>query len=225
MCGRYTLHSRDGVKLPGLRTLDIGFAARYNIAPTQNVLAIADFGEGLEGRLLSWGLIPSWSTDGKGFINARAETLEERPSFSESFRSRRCLIPADGFFEWRRSGREKRPFYIHSRTDAPWMFAGIWDTWRNFNKLIVSCAIITTPANELVAELHNRMPAILPAELHAAWLDPATDRVELLRMLTPFPSSLMKIYPVSRNVNSVDNDTVDLITHVEVEVGQTPSLF
>jgi putative SOS response-associated peptidase YedK len=105
------------------------------------------------------------------------------------------------------------------------MFAGIWDTWRNFNKLIVSCAIITTPANELVAELHNRMPAILPAELHAAWLDPATDRVELLRMLTPFPSSLMKIYPVSRNVNSVDNDTVDLITHVEVEVGQTPSLF
>jgi len=100
MCGRFTLHSRDRIRLKGLASLDLPFEARYNIAPSQSVLTIGDFGAGLEGRLLTWGLIPSWSTDGKGFINARAETLEEKPSFSESFRFRRCLIPADGFFEF-----------------------------------------------------------------------------------------------------------------------------
>ncbi len=110
MCGRFTLHSRDRIKLKGLASLDLPFEARYNIAPSQSVLTIGDFGAGPEGRLMTWGLIPSWSTDGKGFINARAETLEEKPSFSESFRLRRCLIPADGFFEWKRTGREKRPF-------------------------------------------------------------------------------------------------------------------
>ena len=99
MCGRFTLHSKDRIKLKGLASLDLPFEARYNIAPSQRVLTIGDFGTGLIARLTTWGLIPSWSTDGKGFINARAETLEEKPSFSESFRLRRCLIPADGFFE------------------------------------------------------------------------------------------------------------------------------
>jgi putative SOS response-associated peptidase YedK len=225
MCGRYVLHSRDKINLPGLRTVEALFEAHYNIAPTQSVLAIANFGTGVEARLITWGLIPSWSTDGKSFINARAETLEQRPSFSESFRLRRCLIPADGFFEWKRSGREKRPFYIQSRNDSLLMFAGLWDAWSNHGKLIVTCAIITTPANELVAELHNRMPAILPPESHEAWLNPATDRADLLRMLMPFPASLMKTYPVSSKVNAPENDTVDLLEHVEVEVGQTLSLF
>src|SRR6185369_15674678 len=153
MCGRFTLHSRDRIRLKGLTTLDLPFQARYNIAPSQSVLTLGDFGRGLEARLLTWGLIPSWSTDGKAFINARAETLEEKPSFSESFRFRRCLIPADGFFEWKRSGREKRPFYFQSRDESLLMFAGIWDAWGNRNRLVVTCAIITTPANELVAEL------------------------------------------------------------------------
>lgn len=226
MCGRYVLHSRDKIKLAGLRSIDEPFEAHYNIAPTQSVLAIANFGAGLEARLITWGLIPSWSTDGKGFINARAETLEERPSFSESFRLRRCLIPADGFFEWKRSGREKRPFYIRGRDDeAPLMFAGVWDAWNNHGRVLVTCAIITTAANELVAELHNRMPAILPPEVYEAWLDPATDRVELLRMLTPFPSAQMKTYPVSSKVNAPENDTADLLERVDVEVGQTLSLF
>ena len=231
MCGRYVLHSRDKIKLPALRTLpepgalELPFEAHYNIAPTQTVLAIANFGVGIEARLITWGLIPSWSSDGKPFINARAETLEQRPSFSESFRLRRCLIPADGFFEWKRSGREKRPFYFQSRDESLLMFAGIWDAWRKRDRLIVTCAIITTPANDLVAELHNRMPAILAPELHDAWLNPATNRVDLLRMLTPFPASRMKTYPVSSKVNSPDNDTVDLLERVDVEVGQTLSLF
>src|SRR5205823_14757048 len=119
MCGRFTLHSRDTIKLKGLTALDLPFEARYNIAPSQEILAIADFGRGIEARMLSWGLIPSWSVDGKGFINARAETLEEKPSFNESFRLRRCLIPADGFYEWKRSGREKTPFCIHSLDESP----------------------------------------------------------------------------------------------------------
>src|SRR3989442_10399937 len=106
MCGRFTLHSRDRIKLKGLASLNLPFEARYNIAPSQSVLTIGDFGAGLEGRLLTWGLISSWSTDGKGFINARAETLEEKPSFSESFRLRRCLIPTDGFFVYVDTSRQ-----------------------------------------------------------------------------------------------------------------------
>lgn len=225
MCGRFTLHSRDRIKLKGLATLDLPFEARYNIAPSQSVLTVGDFGAGLEARLLTWGLIPSWSTDGKGFINARAETLETKPSFSESFRLRRCLIPADGFFEWKRTGREKRPFYFQVDDEMPFAFAGIWDTWRNRGDEVTSCAIITTAANELVGELHDRMPAILLHEYHDAWLDPTTDREVLTRILKSFPSLRMKTYPVSSSVNSPDNDTPDLLVRVDTEVGHTLSLF
>jgi putative SOS response-associated peptidase YedK len=224
MCGRFTLHSWDGTKSSRWRTFDQSYEPRYNIAPTQDVLAIGDFGNGPEVRLLTWGLVPSWSTEGKGFINARAETLEEKPAFSESFRLRRCLIPANGFFEWKRFGREKQPFYFQSRTESVLMFAGIWDTWRTRERFVTACAIITTAANDLVGELHNRMPAILSPELYDAWLDPRTTRVELLKMLAPFPASLMKTYPVSSSVNSTQNDSADLVTRVETEVVQ-PSLF
>src|SRR5205814_2121304 len=141
MCGRFTLHSRDRIRLKGLATLGLPFEARYNIAPSQSVLTIGDFGAGLEGRLMTWGLIPSWSTDGKGFINARAETLQEKPSFSESFRLRRCLIPADGFFEWRNVGRSKQPHYFQMSDESSFAFAGIWDRWRNAESSITSCAI------------------------------------------------------------------------------------
>ena len=225
MCGRFTLHSRDRIKLKGLATLDLPFEPRYNIAPSQSVLSLGDFGSGLEARFLTWGLIPSWSTDGKGFINARAETLEEKPSFSESFRLRRCLIPADGFFEWKRTGREKRPFYFQVDDEMPFAFAGIWDTWNNRGDVVTSCAIITTAANELVGELHDRMPAILLSEFQHAWLDPNTDRSVLTEMLKPFSSLKMKTHPVSNRVNSPDNDTSDLLARVDVEVGQTLSLF
>src|SRR5205085_2141536 len=161
MCGRFTLHSRDRIKLKGLASLDLPFEARYNIAPSQGVLTLGDFGSGLEARLLTWGLIPAWSTDGKGFINARAETLEEKPSFSESFRLRRCLIPADGFYEWERVGRSKRPFYFQLNDESQFAFGGIWDQRRGDKRSIKSCAIITTVANELMGALHDRMPAIL----------------------------------------------------------------
>jgi putative SOS response-associated peptidase YedK len=225
MCGRFTLHSRDRIKLKGFAALDLPFEPRYNIAPSQQILVIADFGKGIEARMLTWGLIPSWSTDGKGFINARAETLEEKPSFSESFRLRRCLIPADGFYEWKHSGREKRPYYIYGRDEEPLVFAGIWDTWRNRSEVIASCAIITTAANELVGEMHDRMPAILPPGVPETWLDRRTSRVKLLEMLRPYPASRMNIYPVGHSVNSPDHDAADLLARVDVKVGSTLSLF
>jgi putative SOS response-associated peptidase YedK len=225
MCGRFTLHSRDRIKLKGLASLDLPFEARYNIAPSQSVLTIGDFGTGLEARLLTWGLIPSWSTDGKGFINARAETLEQKPSFSESFRLRRCLIPADGFFEWKRTGREKRPFYFQVADEMPFAFAGIWDTWSSRGDVVTSCAIITTAANELVDELHDRMPAILRPEYYDVWPNPKTDHAKLKELLTPLPASKMKMHPVSSAVNHPENDNVDLLVRVDAEIGTTPSLF
>ncbi len=211
--------------MKGLSAFNLAFEARYNIAPGQQILAIADFGKGIEARMLTWGLTPSWSTEGKGFINARAETLEEKPSFSESFRWRRCLIPADGFYEWKGTGREKRPYYIQSLDDGPMMFAGIWDTWRRDREVITSCAIITTAANELVSELHDRMPAILPPDVQELWLDKRTNRGELLRILMPYRATRMRTYPVSRSVNSPDYDSADLLTRVDVEKGRTLSLF
>ena len=225
MCGRFTLRSSRRIKLEGARNLDLPLEPRYNIAPSQNVLTIGDFGAHLEARLLTWGLIPSWSTDGKGFINARAETLDEKPSFSESFRLRRCLIPADGFFEWKRTGREKRPFYFQLHDELPFAFAGIWDTWSNRGELVASCAIITTAANELIGELHDRMPVILLPDAYESWLDPKATPVSLRQMLAPIPASKMTSYPVSSAVNHPDNENKRLIVRVDNEVGTIPSLF
>ena len=225
MCGRFTLHSSRRIKLEGGRNLDLPLEPRYNIAPSQNVLTIGEFGAGLEARLLTWGLIPSWSTDGKGFINARAETLEEKPSFSESFRLRRCLIPADGFFEWKRAGREKQPFYFQLHDGLPFAFAGIWDTWSNRGELVTSCAILTTAANELIGELHDRMPVILLPDAYASWLDPKAASASLRQMLTPIPASKMTSYRVSSAVNHPGNESKRLIVRVDNEVGTTPSLF
>src|SRR5688500_9939796 len=225
MCGRYTLRTRDRIELKGSSPLELPFEPRYNIAPGQTVLAIADFGRGAELASFVWGLIPSWRRDGKGFINARCETLEARPSFSESFQQRRCLIPADGFFEWRRLGRSKQPFYLQLKDESPFAFAGIWDEENNGKELVTSCAIITTTANELVGPLHDRMPAILLPESYDVWLDPDTSVSELKKLLSPFPSPRMKSHPVSSAVNYPENDNDQLIKRMDVEVGTTPSLF
>ena len=225
MCGRFTLHSRNRIKLKAAQILDLPFEARYNIAPSQNVTVIADFGKGTECRSMVWGLIPSWSNDGKGFINARAETLEDKPSFADSFRLRRCLILADGFFEWRRSGRSKQPYYIQMKDESSFAFAGVWDSWRNRDLTIVSCAIITTEPNELVAELHDRMPVILQPDEYDVWLNRRTDRVQLRKLLHALPASELKMHSVSTAINHPENDSADLLTHVDVKVGATRSLF
>src|SRR5437660_9689963 len=145
MCGRFTLRSPGRVKFDGERNLSLSLESpRYNIAPSQSVVAVGDFGRGLEIADLTWGLIPSWSAEEKAFINARAETLEDKPSFSDVFRLRRCLIPADGFFEWERVGRSKRPFYFQLNDESQFAFGGIWDQRRSDEQSIKSCAVITT---------------------------------------------------------------------------------
>ncbi len=224
MCGRFTLQSAPRVKLNGVRNSDLPFEARYNIAPTQEVLVIADFGTGLELRKLVWGLIPARSNDGKIFINVRAETIDIKPSFSESFRRRRCLVLADGFFEWKRSGKAKQPHYIQMNDKSPFAFAGIWDSWGT-QKRITSCAIVTTTANEAMAPIHDRMPVILPPENYHLWLNPRTDLATLQKLLVPFPASMMSSHPVSQAVNFTQNDSRDLIKREDCEIGTIPSLF
>lgn len=188
-------------------------------------MAIADFGQGAELSSLIWSLIPSWSNDGKGFINARCETLEAKPSFSESFQRRRCLIPADGFFEWKRSGKAKQPYYFQLNDESPFAFAGVWDRWEKNDVSIISCAIITTAPNELLSPIHDRMRVIMQRRSCDAWLDPRTDPVVLKELLSPFPAFEMKSHPVSSAVNHPQNDSAELIVRVDAERGTTPSLF
>lgn len=225
MCGRFTLRSSRGIKVEGARNLDLPLEPRYNIAPSQNVLVTADLGNGLDLRYLVWGLVSSWSKDGKGFINARSETIEDRPSFSESFQRRRCLIPADGFYEWQRSGKIAQPYFFQMHDESTFAFAGIWDEWQGDGKLIASCAIITTTANELLASIHDRMPVILPPESHGQWLGNDSEPVALRNLLAPFPASEMASHAVSYDVNHPKIDDEYLTRPVEPNIGVTPSLF
>src|SRR5215471_1746180 len=224
MCGRFTVRTARHVKLDGVHNSDLPFEARYNIAPGQEVLVVADLGKGLELIKLVWGLIPAWSTDGKGLINARAETLETKPSFSDSFQKRRCLIPADGFFEWKRTGRATQPYYFQLQDESQFAFAGIWDRWGT-REPVTSCAIITTTANETLQPIHDRMPVILSPESYEVWLSPGTEPDQLRGLLKPFAASDMKMHPVSSRVNHPENDDLDLLARMDVEIGTTPSLF
>jgi putative SOS response-associated peptidase YedK len=203
---------------------DLPFEARYNIAPTQDVYVLADFGNGPELTTLSWGLIPAHSIDGKRFINARGETIESKAVFSESFKRRRCLIFADGFFEWKRSGSSKLPYYFQLSDESQFAFAGIWDSWGTKNR-ITTCAIVTTTANETLKPIHNRMPVILRPESYDHWLSPQTDPASLRSLLAPLPASAMSSHPVSRAVNSVQNDGPELLDRKDHAIGMTLSLF
>jgi putative SOS response-associated peptidase YedK len=226
MCGRFTLKSPgrikfdrvDGSNLPRL-------FHRYNIAPSQNVLVVVQRDGQREAAFLQWGLIPSWSKDCKGFINARSETIGDKPSFSESFQRRRCLIPADGFYEWQRSGRIAQPYFFHMRDESPFAFAGIWDEWQGDEKVIASCAIITTTANELLASIHDRMPVILRSQSYDDWLDGDYEPAKLRSLLAPFPGSEMASHAVSYNVNHPKIDDEYLIKPVVPNIGVTPTLF
>jgi putative SOS response-associated peptidase YedK len=226
MCGRFTLKSPGRLKFDHFNRANLPpLLPRYNIAPSQNVLAIVQRGDEQEAALLQWSLIPSWSKDAKGFINARAETIANKRSFSESFERRRCLIPADGFYEWQRSGKIAQPYYFQMQDEEPFAFAGIWDTWRTEEKSIQSCAIITTTANELLASIHDRMPVILPLESHELWLDDDFNPVKLMNLLAPFPASEMTSHAVSYDVNGTKLDDEHLVQPVEPNIGITLSLF
>jgi putative SOS response-associated peptidase YedK len=223
MCGRFTLRSVDRIRATLGNRLQLDYLVpRYNIAPTQPVLALLNVDQAEE---LTWGLIPNWSNEAKGSINARAETIEQKATFSESFQRRRCLILADGFYEWRRVGKARQAFYFQMADERAFAFAGIWDRWKKGEVRIKSCAIITTTANGLLTPVHDRMPVILREESYDLWLNPQVDSGELKKLLEPYPSDEMKSYPVSSQVNKVEVDNEDLIKRVDVEVGATPSLF
>lgn len=226
MCGRFTLKSPGRTKFDLMNRSHLPpLLPRYNIAPSQSVLAIIQEGETPQATLFQWGLIPSWSKEAKGFINARAETLEDKPSFSESFQRRRCLIAADGFYEWKRSGRWKQPHYFQLKDEGPFAFAGIWDEWRGDKLPINSCAIITTTANDLLTPIHDRMPVILHPTVYDDWLSGDAKLVNLKSLLLPYPASAMKSHPVGNDVNHAKVDHPDLVTRVDEALDPNLSLF
>lgn len=226
MCGRFTLKQPRRINVINFDESDLPtLPPRYNIAPTQDVLAVVQREMNREARMLQWGLIPFWSKEPKGIINARVETIAEKASFNESFQKRRCLIFADGFYEWERNGKISQPYYFRLRDEEPFAFAGIWDRWRANDRVITSCAIITTKANELLATIHTRMPVILPPELYDFWLDEDSREPELKDILTPFPASEMKSHAVSYEVNDVKNEGEHLLRSVEPNIGVNLRLF
>jgi putative SOS response-associated peptidase YedK len=221
MCGRFTL-TTDLDRLAehfAFRAAHLSYTPRYNIAPSQPVLTLIDAQEPRAG-FLRWGLIPSWAKDpgiGDRMINARAETVAEKPSFRRALQKRRCLVLADGFYEWRKEGKKKTPLFITLKAREPFAFAGLWETWKSpTGEAIHSCTIITTTPNALMESIHNRMPVILPREAEMRWLDRTVeDPQSLLQLLTPYPAEAMAAYQVSQLVNSPRNDTPACIEPVE----------
>ena len=219
MCGRFTLtvNPSELQEAFGNYSFPQRYSPRYNIAPTQPILAIPNDAKNA-ADFFFWGLIPSWAKDmtiGSRLINARAETLAEKPSFRGSLKYKRCLIPADGFYEWQsRPGmKTKVPHFIHMADGRPFAFAGLWDEWQSPDgSLLRSATIITTEPNELMAQLHNRMPVILSPDQYDEWLDPSPRTADSLHpLLQSYPAEEMSAHPVSTLVNSPENDVPDLI--------------
>ena len=221
MCGRFTLTAdQDSFEDRfSLTRFDLGWAPSFNIAPTQEVLTVTNDGGENRPELMRWGLVPSWAKDpkiGNRMINARSETLAEKPSFRTAFKRRRCLIPADGFYEWKREGKAKKPMLITANPGGLFAFAGLWETWKQpDDSWLLTCAIITTSANEFMKSIHDRMPVILPRESEASWLDPEEqDTAMLSELLLPYDSDRMEAYEVSTLVNSPRNNFPEVIEPV-----------
>lgn len=214
MCGRFVLKSSgddvaDLLALPSIPAL----SPRYNIAPTQTIWAARIDQAGGERRLvpLRWGLIPHWAKDagiGARLINARSETAAEKPAFRGAFRRRRCLVPADGYYEWSATPAGKQPYFIRRCDGQAFAIAGLYEAWTDADgKPTESCALLTTRANEELAQLHDRMPVILERGAHQDWLDPTlADAAHLSALLTPAPRDALRADPVSRRVNNPRND-------------------
>ena len=233
MCGRYRLSRRKQLIQEYFDTADeVDWEPRYNIAPSQDVGIIRQDREKPERRfsLARWGLIPSWARDASiGFktINARAETVASKPAFRDAFTSRRCLLPADGFFEWSHRGKEKQPFHFGMQDDSLFAFAGLWDQWRDPNGAVIeSCSILTTTPNSRLADIHDRMPVILRQEDYDSWLDPGLRDVKALGgLLVSFDAAKMRRFPVSTRINSVTNDDPDCVVPMHSSLPARSALF
>ena len=221
MCGRFAQASPPEA-IAQLFDLPLSavppYQPRYNLAPTQPALVLRLRPRTQEKQLtfLLWGLIPSWAKDpsiGQRLINARAETLAEKPAFRAAFRRRRCLVPADGFYEWKQTGNGKQPYFITRKDGKPLALAGLWERWQSPDgSVLETFTLITTQPNDLVARIHHRMPAILPQDSFDLWLNPLTDLETVSDLLrTPYPAALLQAYPVSPRVNNPAHDDPDLI--------------
>jgi len=219
MCGRYYLntskkklaehfHIADAADIPDI-------PPRFNVAPSQNIPVVRQSEKGREVTMMRWGLLPSWSEDAKAkfsMINARAETVAEKPAYRAAFKKRRCLIPASGFYEWQPSTTGKQPYVIRRKDEGILALAGIWEHWEGGGEVIESCSIIVTAANTLMAPLHDRMPVILAPDTYSEWLRTEAQSTNHLQgMLIPYPLDDLEAYPVSKRVNKPDNDGPDLI--------------
>jgi putative SOS response-associated peptidase YedK len=220
MCGRFTLRTpwSEIARKFGIRIADVPeLFPRYNIAPSQVVMAIGPSREGTAApAFFRWGLVPAWAQDAKKApINARAETAASRPTFAEALRRRRCLIPADGFFEWQQlSAKNKRPWHFALKDDSPFAFAGMWEAWKPGEGAapLLTCALLTVPANEIVRPVHVRMPAILRPEDYSAWMDRKKDDAnEALTLVHAFDASAMKATPVGPFVNDARHEGAECL--------------
>jgi putative SOS response-associated peptidase YedK len=222
MCGRFTLtvsveQLREYLPLFDLPSEGV---ARFNIAPTQPVLAVrrVEGQERPQGMFLRWGLIPWWAEDkkiGSRLINARSDGVADKPAFRQAFQKRRCLVLADGFYEWKKGPGKKDPkqaYHIRHKDSSPFAFAGLWEFWRKDDERIESCTIITTDANDVVLPLHDRMPVILEPRDYLKWLDPEPgDPGRLLEMLRPYPAEKMTTVAVGQTVNNANNETPECL--------------
>jgi putative SOS response-associated peptidase YedK len=217
MCGRYSITTAPEAMRRLFGYLEQpNFPPRYNVAPTQPIPIVRLFEGKRQYALVRWGLIPAWVKDPRGFsllINARGESVLDKPAFRNAMKRRRCLIPADGFYEWKNEGKLRRPFYVRPKGGEPMALAGLWETWTGPNgEEMDTAVIVTTQANRMLSGLHDRMPVIVPPEAFDFWLD--CDKVDPLMaaaLLTPAPDNLFAVYEVSAAVNKVANDTAELI--------------
>ena len=223
LCGRFTLFATYQYLISDFDIQEMFeeayYEESYNIAPTHNIVSVINDGTKNRMGYLKWGLIPSWAKDEKmasKMINARSETVDEKPSFKKSFYQKRCIIPMDSFYEWKREGKMKTPMRIKLKDDSLFGVAGLWDSWKApSGEVIHTCTILTTQPNELMAEIHDRMPVILPKEHQKEWLNPRNqDKEKLKSLLVPFPATQMLAYEVSNKVNSPRNNSAELIQRV-----------
>jgi putative SOS response-associated peptidase YedK len=229
MCGRYRLSCRKEIIEQYFESApwDDDWTPRYNIALTQSVPVLRQHPKKpvRELALMKWGLIPHWAKDGSiamSTINAKSETAATKPAFRDPFRLRRCLIPADGFYEWRRTGGSKQPYCFEVSGGELFAFAGLWDGWKDADgRWVKTCSILTTTPNVLTATVHDRMPVILDPESYDLWLDPGMQNVAAIsELLKPYDASQMQLYPVSSCVNHVTNDDEECSRRVEISEAQ-----